>query len=294
MENYIKPSFVIVGAQKCGTTSIYNYLKGHPDIFVPEIKETTFFSNSDLFLRGKDYYLSKYFKSDVNVQIAGEVCPLYLGSLNAPERIYQTLGDIKIIIILRDPIKRAYSNFLMRKSRLLEKRSFENAVNSEMTMINELGPNERVNVSPGNDYLYNSLYARHIKAYLDLFGFESICFLQFEDLCQDPNSFMKQLCHFLGSDKEIYTGLDRKYNVHSKPRSKNLEFFIRNNFRFKRHFKKLVPLFVQQRIIEWNTIPVQKEPMPERIKKKLDQFFEDENLRLTKMLKGAVNIKYSL
>lgn len=292
MKRTIKPNFVVVGAQKCGTTSIYNYLNENPAVFVPHVKETNFFSDSNLFDKGKAYYLSKYFNSNNRYKIVGEVCPAYLSNLNAPERIYKTFGKIKIVIILRNPIDRAYSNFIMRRARQQEQRSFEEAVNSEIEVLNGLGNEERVEISPGNDYLYNSLYARHIRPYIDLFGFDSICFLSFDKLCMDSRRFMDELYDFLGCKQNVTNAHNKKYNVASRARSTRLELLIRNDFRFKSYLKSIIPSSLKNRIIDWNSLPIQKDPIPEKTRQKLDLFFRDENYRLAKMLNGIVKIEY--
>ena len=123
----VMPNFLVIGAAKAGTTSVYEYLKQHPQIWMSPLKETNFFAleGETLNFRGpgdQDYinrfsitkiedYLNLF--QGVSNQVAiGEVSPLYLYSLKAPERIRHYTPDTKIIIILRNPVDRAYSSFL--------------------------------------------------------------------------------------------------------------------------------------------------------------------------------------
>lgn len=122
MSQINKVDFLVIGAQKSGTTSIFNYLSSHPSIFMPQCKEVCFFTRD--FERGVDWYFSNYFPSAPASSIKGEASPHYMYFKNVPERIASLFPDIKLIAVLRNPITRAYSHYQMTVRRNLEKRSF--------------------------------------------------------------------------------------------------------------------------------------------------------------------------
>ena len=116
-----KPNFFCIGAQKCGTTSLFNLLVEHEDIFLPSVKEDHFFDVDERFNKGLDWYLDQYFKDANNEKIVGSITPDYLFFNKCPKRIFNLLGkDIKLIIILRNPVDRAYSHYLMSKRRVMK------------------------------------------------------------------------------------------------------------------------------------------------------------------------------
>ena len=138
-----KPNFIIIGAMKAATTSLYTYLKQHPDIFITKVKEPMFFNNCN---QEKDYkiigskskkvntlegYLSLF--NDVkNEKAIGEASPAYIYNEKAPSLISNILPKVKIIAILRHPTDRAYSNFLHTKRSDRENIiSFQLAINEE-------------------------------------------------------------------------------------------------------------------------------------------------------------------
>ena len=113
--------FFIVGAPKAGTTSLHHYLKQHPDVYVPERKEMHFFSQPEVLntyyeteemVKSSDEY-EKHYEDASNEQICGDITPSYLYNNNAANRIYSFSPEAKIIIILRDPVERAISHYLM-------------------------------------------------------------------------------------------------------------------------------------------------------------------------------------
>ena len=122
-----KIDFLCIGAQKAGTTTLHDILSQHPNLCLPVKKETHFFSNEELFSKGKKHY-SKYFIKYEDYDFFGEVDPEYSYCKDSAKRIYDMFGELKIIFIMRDPVERAYSNYLMTKRRGLEPHSFEDAI----------------------------------------------------------------------------------------------------------------------------------------------------------------------
>ena len=132
------PNFLCVGAQKAGTTTLYDILKQHPEICLPVEKETHFFNKEARYLKGVTWWLKRCFSNYNNEKILGDITPEYLFFKKVPNRIFNTLGrDIKIIIIVRDPVARAYSQYLMSVTRGFEHLSFDDAIKIESTRIKD-------------------------------------------------------------------------------------------------------------------------------------------------------------
>lgn len=117
------PNFIIVGAQKSGTTALHYYLSQHPWLQSSVEKELHFFSSDKLYSKGMDFYYSKFLNKDQDV-LSFEASPSYLMHKEAYKRIYKYNRKIKLIVILRDPVERAYSAWNMYRTRYLENRNW--------------------------------------------------------------------------------------------------------------------------------------------------------------------------
>ncbi|WP_156156047.1 hypothetical protein [Demequina maris] len=173
-------SFVIVGAQKAGTTSLHELLQREEWIRLPRRKETHFFSALDRWGRGWPWYVST-FDADSSGYTRGEIDPDYLTARDSAERISSTVGDIPVGVVLRDPIARAHSQYQMTARRGLESRSFAEALEADLGNIT-LGQRS----DDHHDYLWRSLYARSLDEYSSRFSTVSI--VRFEDIFADQSS----------------------------------------------------------------------------------------------------------
>ena len=217
-----KPNFLVVGVPKGGTSSLYSYLKEHPDIFLPEQKELHFFSHNELqkndkgpgdklalstVIKNPKEYASLYRNLNKETR-SGDISPSYLYfSESVIPTIKNHLGDnIKIIIILRDPIGRTFSNYLHQKRLLFEDLSFSEALNQE---------NTRKQKGFGDFWRYkeHSLYYQNCKNYIEAFGKENVKIILFEDLKKDAEREVESICEFLGVDSTfIPSNLDKVFN----------------------------------------------------------------------------------
>ena len=127
------PNFFCIGAQKAGTTTLYNLLIQHPQIYLPiNKKELHFFDVEENYNKGTLWYLTKYFSKIKNESAIGEVTPSYCYYPKTPKRIFEQFGpDIKFIFILRNPVQRAVSLYNMMVSRGVETLPFHEAVEKE-------------------------------------------------------------------------------------------------------------------------------------------------------------------
>ncbi len=212
------PNFLCIGAQKSGTTTLHDILIQHPDIYLPKIKETHFFDLDDNFNQGVKWWIDTYYKKFNNEKIIGDFTPEYLFYDEIPEKIYNILGDqVKFLIILRNPVDRAYSHYLMSVNRGFESLSFFDAIQQENKRISN-GPFERNHLS----YLSRGYYSKQIKRYINLFPKENIHFCLFEnDLLNNRKDTIDKILEFLRLE------------------IRSLNIYIKRNEAFQRKFKFL-------------------------------------------------------
>ncbi len=190
--NNFKIDFLGIGAQRCGTTWIAKCLKEHPQICLSSPKEIHFF-DTDKYKFGLDWY-QKHFDCKKN-QIKGEFDAGYLITENAAQQIKNTFPNVKLIACLRNPIDRAFSNYLSVFG-------FDQSIGSF---------EETIKRNPEN--LERGLYAKYLKKYLALFAQENILILIYEDIQKNPLKFIQKIYQFLEVDNDfIPNAINRKEN----------------------------------------------------------------------------------
>ncbi|GAE30928.1 sulfotransferase domain-containing protein [Alkalihalobacillus hemicellulosilyticus] len=182
------PSFLIIGAQKCGTTSLYQYLIKHPTISQAKRKEIHYF---DVYYdKGTEWY-EQQFSPLPKGHITGEATPRYLFHSKCPQRVYQYNPNMKLILLLRDPIDRAFSNYQMdirNKSEKLKKKHSSSFLSFEETL----------NTKKGNNYLLKGLYYSQLKQWLRYFPLHQFHIIESNDFYQKTSEMMNLTFHFLG------------------------------------------------------------------------------------------------
>ncbi|MBU0732187.1 sulfotransferase domain-containing protein [Patescibacteria group bacterium] len=179
--NNKKLDFVGIGATKCATTWIYECLAEHPDICMSNIKDTGFFSHDENYNKGLDYYFSTYYNQCKDNQIKGEFTTDYFNDKCAA-RFKENFPDIKILVCLRKPIDRSMSFFYHAKfDSHHDLKDFDDLIKADTNQI-----------------LEDSLYAKRLKYYYELFGREKIKVLIYEDIKNDPVAFQQSIFKFLG------------------------------------------------------------------------------------------------
>ena len=201
----IIPNFLIVGAAKSGTTSLYHYLRQHPDIFMPEWKELSLFigdSFGPLHRVKRPRYYQKVFSKVQNQTAVGEASTAYLFDEEAPKIIKEQLGTIRIIIILRDPVAMSYSLYnhqLRREGETVE--DFEEALARENDRRRDPEFKKKCYGWHANYYYYQrGLYYKQVKRYLNTFGREHVLIILFEELANEPLGVLKKTFQFLEVD----------------------------------------------------------------------------------------------
>lgn len=224
------PNFLIVGAAKCGTTAMTELLRQHPDIFMPRVKAPRYFAGQALrsvsrldpqydylhqssVLNREDYL--NLFISSGNHRAWGEASANYLYNHDAViPRILGDIGDVRIVISLRNPAERALSNFYylpkenlpLPQALAMEKARMKNGFNSFW------------------HYRAQGLYHNQVKAYLDNFSHVKICFL--EDLMENQRRVCREVFEFLNVDADYAVDLDIHRNTTRIPKSRFWEFVL--------------------------------------------------------------------
>ena len=286
-----KPNFIIIGAMKAATTSLYTYIKQHPDIFMTKVKEPMFFNN---FQKENNYNilgskskkpttLEEYlamFKDAKNEKAIGEASPAYIYNENAPHLIKEHLPDVKIIAILRQPTDRAYSNFLHTKRADRENvNSFEQAIKIEKERISD-------NWSPLYHYIQKGFYSVQLKRYYNLFPKENIKVYLFEDVVKTPKETLKDIFKFLNVDENIEIDVSKKSNVSGTP--KGILGFILKKMRYYNLMPKFaisdyLPTFIISLLFK--SVYKDTEKLDSVLRKELtDKYYREEILKLEKLI----------
>lgn len=205
------PDFIIIGAQKGGTTSLYEYLSQHPDIARALRKEIRFFDEQ--YNKGLAWYRSffptfakchHHLRATGQRLQTGEATPEYLFDPLVPERMRGVLPGVKLIVMLRDPVSRAYSHYqhVLRRGR--EPLSFDESVKQELQQLrsghDQRDPHQRYGPRTHKMYSYVSrgYYAAQIRAWLRFFEKSQFLFLRSEDFYERPNDVLQRTGSFLG------------------------------------------------------------------------------------------------
>jgi hypothetical protein len=229
-----KPGFFIVGAARSGTTSLWQYLKTHPEVYMPEdelLKEPSFFSDDCGKKLGLTGYLSIFEQAHKNHKWIGEASVAYLTDPESARRIYDFNPEAKIIIMLRNPAQRAYSLYNWMVQDGYEYAStFEEGLTLEETRVHRKESNwYKPNYYWGYLYFRSGLYHDQAKRYLELFK-EDVLIIKFEDFSINTASTYREVCSFLQIDPQ-----HAPYQIHNPShavRSARILFILRklNNY----------------------------------------------------------------
>jgi hypothetical protein len=221
MSQRIWPNFYIVGAVKSGTTSLYAYLRQHPQVFLPTMKEPHFFTRPHpspeqthliQYVANVEQYQHLYRGANQFPRI-GDASPSYLWCEEAPERIHAVQPDARIIVILRDPVQRAYAQYLMDFNEGVLDLPFMEALQRDWT---------RSDKGWGISQLYVELgrYTAQIIRYQQRFGADHVHVCLLEDLKKTPLAVLEGIADFLDIDRVAMRAIDlgTAHNAHRLPR----------------------------------------------------------------------------
>lgn len=198
--------FIGIGAQKCASTWVHTILRDHPQVCVSEPKELDFFSYN--YERGLQWF-ERHFDQNSQGQVRGEISPSYFHDLAAPARLAAYRPDAKIIVTLRDPVERAYSNHL-------HDIRIENYSGLDLSFEAGLANNPM--------YVEQSLYATHLKRWMTHFPREQMLVLLQEEINDAPYSQARVVYRFLGIDEgHVSASVEKRANESYLPRSREKE-----------------------------------------------------------------------
>ncbi len=247
----IGPNFFLVGVVKGGTTSLHRYLDQHPEVYMSPVKETNFFARNqiDTSKFAKDYAhdvdvdLSSYLKSDMSrtIHIAhlenwedyftlfknvtaekaiGDASNSYLLYPGVAEEIYEYNPNARIIMMLRNPAERAFSQYLMnlKQGKILSENFIEEIERDDRVANKGWGANHQ--------YLFIGKYYEQLRRYYDVFPAEQIKVCLYDDYKVDPQAVMTDIFQFLKIDDSIEIDTSQKFNEAGVPKFKKLNYFI--------------------------------------------------------------------
>lgn len=285
------PNFLIIGAAKAGTTSLYELLKQHPDVYLPFNKEPMFFSHDDNFKRGSKWYARVYFRNANRFLARGEATPHYLyWSDKVAPRIKQLYGQvpIKFIVIFREPASRAYSWYWNMVKEGQENLSFKAALKQESIRLNKNEPRLRHAGSMIYGYYRGSCYASALKPFLDLFPYNNFHFILQEDLDNDFTNTIQQLLAFLGLNNAIKLN-PQSSNPASMPRSMRIQTWLRQQSGLRQFLLSFIPLrlryIVKTSLLKANTRPSKYPNLDSEVEQELKVLLESEVRQLEHVIK---------
>jgi hypothetical protein len=247
------PNFAIIGTQKGGTTSLYQYLGRHPDVEPAFKKEIHYFDIH--FARGLDWYRAHFPLQTADV-VTGEASPSYLFHPRAAERMHATIPGIRLIVLLRNPIERAFSHYQMNVRKGIETLSFEEATAREPERLRQGDGPDREQHWRWFSYVSRGHYAEQLQRWLDRFPREQLLVIKSEDFFAYPAAVYAQVLRWLSL---------RPWRLHKHQTRKSGDYgeiHLETRRRLEDHFaapnRRLYDLL--GRDMEWNSEPSEEGP----------------------------------
>ncbi len=288
--------FIVVGVQKGGTTSLHRYLSAHPEIFMPENKELDYFSNDSNYTKGIKYYLSLFSNAQDGESVKGEASPQYMLYDNVPERISSDMPDVKIIMCLRNPIDRAFSQYRMSKRRGIEKRTFCEAVDQQL--IDRPANDDELFKVKDTEYLAPGEYGRIYTNFLKHFSRENITIIYSDDLLNNKEETLKIILSFLGLDFSIPLDiLDKEYHIGGKQRIPGAFLWLKKASKKHTTLKRIIFLLFKRNTIhsllhkfetEWNMTEKSNADINADTRNKLKSYYYNDIQLLEKITQTTI------
>lgn len=278
------PNFLILGAQKAGTTSLYRYLGQHPDVFMSPTKEPQYFSYGDksipphLIRPHWTLTLPAYralFEGACRERAIGEASTSYLHTARAARRIAHQLPEARLIAVLRDPAERAHSNFQFNHKRLIE---------DAPTLAEALERKQRPPAgSPRQIYRYLDIgfYHAHLTEYHNLFDRRQMRVFLYEDFKERPLEMLREILQFLGVDDGFEPDMTVKYNVSGVPRNQAVRAILRGLRPLRIYLERRLPPPLVSRLGKFLIRPQSQEHDTRR---KLIEIYRDDILKLQDLI----------
>ena len=292
------PTFLIIGAAKSGTTSLYHYLSQHPEVYMSPLKEPKFFAyegerlafngpltriNENSVTTLDDY--KKLFADVTNEKAVGEASPIYLHSEKAPERIRRLIPSARIIAVLRHPADRAFSSYV---------HLLRNSYETELDFLKALGKEserKQQNWAPLFYYRERGFYYQQLKRYFTLFDREQIRVYRFDDFVADPKKIMRDIFSFIGVDASFEPDLTVRYNVSGIPKNRLFHKAARELQRKGNPVTSLLKIVVpkpmrksiRDRLTIAATRNLRRQELPPHIRKMLSDEYREDILKVQEL-----------
>lgn len=218
------PSFIIIGAQKAGTTSLFNYLGQHPDIFPSFTKEVHFFDGGmkpevDTFALGESWYRA-HFPAVGELgdhRVAFEASPLYIFNPLVPGRIADLVPQVKLIAVLRDPVDRAISHYFHERRGNREHLTIDEALRAEEDRLAPIlrSRDYKNEVFINHSYKARGRYGEQLERFFARFERENILIIDSDELFSRPGDVLRQIFGFVGVDEDFQVRNLKPLNVGS-------------------------------------------------------------------------------
>ena len=279
----MKVDFFIVGAPKAGTTSLYHYLNEHPEIVMSRQKETDYFSDEDLQKKGLYYgknrinTLEKYHSlfQNVDQKKIGEASVSYLFYEDVPQKIKAYNSNGKIIIMLRNPVDRAFSHFLMDYRLGLISKSFESILE-----------NEKKDIKTSlfyQQYIELGQYSGQVKRYIEKFGKENVTIIFYYDFKNHVVKEVQKVYEFLEVDSKYRAEIENKHNTYSMPKN-NWIRLIYSFVSFRKILNRILPKRKVRKIKEKLFIKSKKPKLSDVLRARLINLYANDIKQLEELL----------
>jgi len=286
------PTFLLIGAAKSGTTSLYHYLDQHPDIFMSPVKEPNFFAfeghpvnfqgpgdqrcNAVSVTCLEEY--QKLFEDAEHATARGEASPSSLHYPNAPRRIRHYVPDVQLIAILRNPVERAYSNYTMMRLNEREQLDFAAALDAEA---------KRIEAGWSYFWRYQCLgfYYQQLSRYYERFDADQILVVLYDDLVADAHQLMKKVYDFLRVDRAFTPDTSLHHNPSGIPRLRWLRWMMRPERPFGSVIRILLPQKLRTRLGAFvYRLNLKKPPISPQMRRALISVYRDDILQLQNLI----------
>ncbi len=272
------PNLFLIGAARAGTTSLYHCLRQHPDIYMCPVKEPQYFSPTPFGPQPRTVYLSsdeaylRLFLGARSERLVGEASTSYLADPESPRLIHSVSPRAKILVILREPVDRAYSHFLLAVGEGNEQRPFGRAVREAIG-----------GRMPG--YAHHGLYCEQLQRYLELFG-EQVHVLIYEEVFRDLPATLRETFAFLEVDPAEADRMPlMKHNVYPRPRNRLTRTLVRVGASLRRRSdRSLLPMSIRPYVRHLVLTTGEKPPMDPEARRYLVELYASQQACIEALL----------
>ena len=277
------PNFICLGAAKSGTTTLCDILRQHPEIYIPSFKEPHFFDIPENYKNGIDWYKKNYYRNAL-AKVIADFTPSYFFDKEAPKRIFESLGGkVKFVVILRNPVDRAYSHYLHSKRDGHEDLEFKEAIQHESSRLKQYEESGDYLSYLRQSYVSQGLYYDMLVRYLEYFSLDNFLFIQFEEeFIKHREETIIKILNFL-EIKNFNLKTDIKSNPASKEKSKTLKRIMKKTGWWRKILKFLVPSIqlrqiIRNKIQRANIIEIKAGKLSDDLKKEIYRNYFSEQI----------------